>query len=249
VASLDPAAGGRGGRHDADVIPWPSTPEELVELQLRLAAATPEPWAPAPGVRVGGCFVCFERGGHGPGRPGDRGWAAATLEEEVVVVRGEAAASYEAGLLALREGALLARAASALAVLPDVLLVDATGRDHPRRAGLALHLGAALTWRRWALPIGRSSPVAPGRPTCTVPRAPCFSTVSVSVPGSALAPGRDRSPCTQPGGPTRTSPSRSSARRFARRALRSRSGSPAARRARHGLPIPVGTCDATPVRR
>src|SRR5919106_1452839 len=40
--------------------------------------------------------------------------------------------------------ALLARAASALAVLPDVLLVDATGQDHPRRAGLALHLGAAL---------------------------------------------------------------------------------------------------------
>jgi deoxyribonuclease V len=28
--------------------------------------------------------------------------------------------------------------------LPDVLLVDATGRDHPRGAGLALHLGAVL---------------------------------------------------------------------------------------------------------
>jgi deoxyribonuclease V len=27
---------------------------------------------------------------------------------------------------------------------PDVLLVAAAGRDHPRRAGLALHLGAAL---------------------------------------------------------------------------------------------------------
>ncbi len=27
---------------------------------------------------------------------------------------------------------------------PEVLLVDATGRDHPRRAGLALHLGAVL---------------------------------------------------------------------------------------------------------
>jgi deoxyribonuclease V len=26
---------------------------------------------------------------------------------------------------------------------PDVVLVDATGLDHPRRAGLALHLGAA----------------------------------------------------------------------------------------------------------
>jgi deoxyribonuclease V len=32
----------------------------------------------------------------------------------------------------------------ALPARPDVLLVDATGRDHPRRAGLALHLGAAL---------------------------------------------------------------------------------------------------------
>ena len=27
---------------------------------------------------------------------------------------------------------------------PDVVLADATGRDHPRRAGLALHLGAEL---------------------------------------------------------------------------------------------------------
>jgi deoxyribonuclease V len=32
----------------------------------------------------------------------------------------------------------------ALPELPDVLLVDATGRDHPRRAGLALQLGAVL---------------------------------------------------------------------------------------------------------
>jgi deoxyribonuclease V len=32
----------------------------------------------------------------------------------------------------------------ALDECPDVLLVDATGRDHPRRAGLALHLGAVL---------------------------------------------------------------------------------------------------------
>jgi deoxyribonuclease V len=32
----------------------------------------------------------------------------------------------------------------ALPCPPDVLLVDATGRDHPRRAGLALQLGAML---------------------------------------------------------------------------------------------------------
>jgi deoxyribonuclease V len=60
------------------------------------------------------------------------------------VVKGKAGASYAPGLLALREGALLERAVRALPALPEVLLVDATGRDHPRRAGLALHLGAVL---------------------------------------------------------------------------------------------------------
>ncbi len=57
---------------------------------------------------------------------------------------GETAGPYIAGLLALREGPVLEAAVRALAVMPDVLLVDATGRDHPRRAGLALHLGAIL---------------------------------------------------------------------------------------------------------
>jgi deoxyribonuclease V len=54
------------------------------------------------------------------------------------------AASYLPALLALREGPLLDAAVRALAAPPDVLIVNATGRDHPRRAGLALHLGALL---------------------------------------------------------------------------------------------------------
>jgi deoxyribonuclease V len=60
------------------------------------------------------------------------------------VVEGRASAPYEPGLLALREGPLLEAAIRALPERPDVLLVNATGRDHPRRAGLALHLGAIL---------------------------------------------------------------------------------------------------------
>jgi deoxyribonuclease V len=60
------------------------------------------------------------------------------------VVRGRTGAGYRAGLLALREGPLLERAALALPGRPDAVLVNATGRDHPRRAGLALHLGAVL---------------------------------------------------------------------------------------------------------
>ena len=60
------------------------------------------------------------------------------------MVSGHAGAPYEPGLLALREGALLEAAVRALTKPPDVLLVDATGRDHQRRAGLAFHLGAVL---------------------------------------------------------------------------------------------------------
>jgi deoxyribonuclease V len=59
-------------------------------------------------------------------------------------VRGVAGGPYEPGLLALREGPLLEAAVRALPHPPDLLMVNATGRDHPRRAGLATHLGAVL---------------------------------------------------------------------------------------------------------
>lgn len=61
-----------------------------------------------------------------------------------VVVQAEADRPYEPGFLALREGPLLEAAVRALPRAPDLLIVNATGRDHPRRAGLALHLGAVL---------------------------------------------------------------------------------------------------------
>jgi deoxyribonuclease V len=60
------------------------------------------------------------------------------------VATGEAGAPYEPGLLALREGPVLEAAVRALRKAPEVLLVNATGRDHPRRAGLALQLGSVL---------------------------------------------------------------------------------------------------------
>jgi deoxyribonuclease V len=123
---------------------WPQTREELIEEQLRLAVLEPPPWHFVPGARVGGVFVCFARGGSGPGSAGDPAWAAAAVGDETVVVAGRAGAPYEPGLLALRVGALLEAAVRALEKSPDVLLVDATGRDHPRCAGLALHLGTVL---------------------------------------------------------------------------------------------------------
>jgi deoxyribonuclease V len=158
---------------------WPATGDELVAVQHRLAGSAEiavefAPWSLPARPLVGGCFVAFARGEAGPGRPGDRAWAAAVVmrfdgsvpdaprrtdrhlrsasgdgqprRADDVVAQAVAAqrvpASYTPGLLALREGPVLAAAVAALDVGPDVLLVDATGLDHPRRAGLAVHLGA-----------------------------------------------------------------------------------------------------------
>jgi deoxyribonuclease V len=102
-----------------------------------------------PDPLVAGVYVTYPSGVGGPGSAGEPMWAAAVLMQggEVlaeVVERGLTGGPYAAGLLALRCGTLLERAVRALPQRADLLVVDATGRDHPRRAGLALHLGAVL---------------------------------------------------------------------------------------------------------
>jgi deoxyribonuclease V len=123
---------------------WPRSAAELIAIQDKLGRADPERWGPTARTAVGAVFVCFAQGGSGPGAAGDPAWGAAVSPAGQCVVEGTGAAPYEPGLLALREGPLLELAVRGLERLPDVLLVDATGRDHPRRAGLALHLGAVL---------------------------------------------------------------------------------------------------------
>jgi deoxyribonuclease V len=128
---------------------WPATADELIQLQQALGELTPERWQPPTAVlRFGACFVCFERV-DGAGAAGDRGFAGAVVTYRRrllagVAVNGPAGGPYLPALLALREGPLLEQAVRALPVMPEVLLVNATGRDHPRRAGLALQLGAVL---------------------------------------------------------------------------------------------------------
>ena len=125
---------------------WPAAAADLIRMQEELARLDPPAWHPLGlSPRVAACFVCFAP----PGAMGERAWAAGALLERgrvplTSVVAGKVTAAYEPGLLALREGALLEAAVRSLPEPPDIVLVNATGRDHPRRAGLALHLGAVL---------------------------------------------------------------------------------------------------------
>lgn len=119
---------------------WPRTREDLERVQVELAAAAVEPWRFHEDVAIGAVFVASSTSGRAP----ERVWAAAVLGGSTAIVRGETSVSYEAGYLALREGEWLERAVRALPLAPGVLLANASGRDHPRGAGLALHLGAVL---------------------------------------------------------------------------------------------------------
>jgi deoxyinosine 3'endonuclease (endonuclease V) len=197
---------------------WPATAHELTQQQHALGEMTPEHWQPPTTVlRIGACFVCFEPV-HGAGAAGNRGFAGAAVTHRRrllagVSVSGPAAEPYRPTLLALREGPLLEQAVRALEIVPEVLVVNATGRDHPRRAGLALHLGAVL-----GLPtVGVTTRplLAPGRLACRP--AGCDSPAaggwrSGGLLGSDSAGGQaggcpcrlaDRRPGRGPGGPGR----------------------------------------------
>lgn len=134
-----------------DAIEIGASREELIAIQTELAKARPDLWHISDGMRsVAGCFICYPKKHEGKGAAGDPCWAAAVLLKDgrpaaMEVARGCAPEAYEPGLLILREGPLLEAVVRRLPEPPDVLLVNATGRDHPRRAGMALHLGARLS--------------------------------------------------------------------------------------------------------
>lgn len=143
MSGIDPT--NEGGQ----ALRWPTDVDTLVTLQRSIATLHGVQFRPYPGFVAAGCFVCFARGRGGSAAVEERAWAAVAVVadgrvERVSVIEGFAAAPYEPGLLAAREGHLLEEAVRGLSEPPDVLMVNATGLDHPRRAGLAVQLGWAL---------------------------------------------------------------------------------------------------------
>lgn len=63
---------------------------------------------------------------------------------EQVQAWGEATFPYITGLLAFREILVILEALAQLKAVPDLLMVDGMGIAHPRRMGIAAHLGVLL---------------------------------------------------------------------------------------------------------
>lgn len=121
------------------------TPKEAVALQRQLAQSIClECRLPAEVRLVAGVDVSYRRGGS------DFFAAVVVLELPGLTVAERVSAAdrvnfpYVPGLLSFRELPVLLKAFRKLGTVPDAVLVDGQGIAHPRRLGLASHLGLWL---------------------------------------------------------------------------------------------------------
>ncbi len=121
---------------------WDLTPEEAIKLQRELASKVVLEDRIGEVKLVAGADVHFPRG---VGRATVVVLSYPDLKVvESQVVEGEVPFPYIPGLLAFRESPLVLEAFSKLSFRPDLLLVDGQGIAHPRRMGIACHLGLYL---------------------------------------------------------------------------------------------------------
>jgi len=121
--------------------PWPSSAAEAIQLQKKLAPLVETFGQPTVVSRIAGVDVAF------PGGGALTRAAVAVLSfpdlavVETAVIEQPTRFPYVPGLLSFREAPAVLAALETLKAAPDLLMVDGQGMAHPRRIGIASHVG------------------------------------------------------------------------------------------------------------
>ncbi|QLH40977.1 MAG: deoxyribonuclease V [Defluviicoccus sp.] len=129
------------------MLPLGSHPTQAIALQRHVAAAVErEDRLPEPIRTVAGIDVSYGARGRATRARG----AAVLLDAQTLEVLDQATVEcattfpYIPGLLTFREAPVAITALEALSARPDLIVCDGQGIAHPRRCGVASHLGLAL---------------------------------------------------------------------------------------------------------
>lgn len=126
-------------------IDWNVTPQEAQEIQNRLRSQVRVEPLDVPALRTAaGADLSFDKGSETV----FAGVVVLDLQGVAVIekagVRTQAKFPYIPGLLSFRETPPILEAWAKLSVRPDALICDGQGLAHPRRFGIACHLGLLL---------------------------------------------------------------------------------------------------------
>jgi deoxyribonuclease V len=123
---------------------WRVNPAQAMQIQKELAARVSRVGAIAGPRFIAGVDISVDRWAKtGTGAVVVLGYPGLGLvEARVVTDRVEF--PYIPGLLSFRESPLIIKACEGLTVTPDLVFVDGQGYAHPRRMGIASHLGLLL---------------------------------------------------------------------------------------------------------
>ncbi|PXX69019.1 endonuclease V [Nocardia tenerifensis] len=125
---------------DIDEGSWPSTPDEAMAIQDELRPKVETSWQATSIETVAGIDCAYAE--TGAVAAAVVVLDAATLETvDSAVAHGTTDFPYHPGLLAFRELPTTMRVLARLEAAPDLIVCDAQGLAHPRRFGLACHIG------------------------------------------------------------------------------------------------------------
>ena len=123
---------------------WQVSPAQALDIQRRLAAQVSKNGEVITPRFIAGVDVSVGKGqGMAKGAVVVLNYPELRLVE-TKVAQGKLGLPYIPGLLSFRELPLILDACEKLTVTPDLILVDGQGVAHPRRFGLASHLGLFL---------------------------------------------------------------------------------------------------------